>query len=114
MVIENYYDLTDLCEEVAEELELKAGDVRDIIEAASAIIAKRVGSSMEDPNDPHPVVLRGIGSFSLSPVQDRAYHIRGEIVEKEDRLKVVFNPAEAFSKIVAKHLPEPIAHLEVL
>lgn len=114
MVIENYYDLSDLCEEVSEELELDAADVRNIIEKSYDIIAKRVGSALDDPSNPHPVVLRGIGSFHLSPVQDRAYHIRGEVVEKEDRLKVVFNPAEAFSKIVAAHLPEPIAHLEVL
>lgn len=110
--IENYYDLTDLSNEVSAKIGLHPDDIRKVLKASFAAIARRTATAYATP-EPHPVVLRDIGAFSLSPYLARNYVINGNTVTRPNRFKIVFDPAKEFEETVAAHLPEGI-QLEII
>lgn len=110
--IENYYDLSDLSREVAAEIGGDPAEVREITKVIFAKIAQRTGSAYAEAEE-HPVVLRGIGSFSLSPYIGRNYVVNGNTVTRPNRYKITFDPATEFEKTVAENLPEGM-QLEII
>jgi nucleoid DNA-binding protein len=108
MDVKHNYDLTDLVNELEAQTHLHPDLIRELIDHLFTNIATRVGAAV------NPVILKGIGTFSIEGRQAKGYKTPLGVVGITPKyLKLQFKGAKALRQKVEANLREPVRDLKV-
>jgi len=87
--MEKYFDLTELCDVVAERSGYEKHEVREILDFAFVAIAEGIGKQGR-------AGLKNFGHFSLRPQKERSYLLNGKTYNVPAHLDLHFDPDPDF------------------